>query len=83
MPKNAAQKRIEEDFNPILPPDDIICKDCAFRKADLKLDGKVIVHGYKNAYCEIFDNTVGGKPNDILFDNAKCKYYMKDEESTE
>lgn len=78
--KNEARRRIEEDFNPVLPPDDIICKDCAFRKSDIKRGGKVVVHGYKNAYCEIYDNTIGGKPNEILFENAKCKYYMKDDE---
>lgn len=78
---NEARKRIEEDFKPILPPDDIVCKNCSFRKADLKHDGKVIVHGYKNGYCKIYDETIGGKPNEILFENAKCKYYTKDDES--
>lgn len=81
MKENPARKRLEEDFAPILPPDNIVCKDCAFRKGDVKRGGKVVVHGYKNAYCEIYDNTIGGKPNEILFNNAKCKYYMKDDES--
>lgn len=82
MPKkNAAQERIEDDFKPTFPADDIVCKDCVFRKLDLKDEnGNVIVKGYKNGYCEVYDKKTSGKPNEILFNNANCKYYMKEDE---
>lgn len=76
---NEARKRIEEDFAPKFPKDDILCKDCVFRKPDLKENGKVIVAGYKNGYCKVYTPEIRGKPNDILFNNGNCKYYMKDE----
>lgn len=74
--KNAAQKRIEEDFEPIFPGDDIKCRDCVF-----KLDPIGKYERYTNGYCKVYTPEISsGKPNDILFDNADCKYYRKDEE---
>ena len=32
---NEAEKRLNYDFQPTFPGDDIMCKDCVFRKADL------------------------------------------------
>ena len=76
-----AWKRIHEDFKPTLPGDDIRCRDCVFRKPDLIRDGAVIVKGYINGYCKVYTPGISsGKPNDILFDNADCKYYRNDEE---
>lgn len=76
--ENQALKRILEDFKPELPKDDIICKTCIFRKPDLKEGKKVIVKGYKNAYCEIYKPDISGKPNGILFNGEDCKYYRKE-----
>lgn len=73
---NYAKQRIHEDFAPTTPPDDIMCKHCLFRKADLLIDGEVVVKGYKNGYCDIYAN---GKPNAILFTNAECEYYEPEE----
>lgn len=79
--KSPARMRIEKDFEPTFPGDDIKCKDCVFRKVDLIRDGKVIVKGYKNGYCKVYTPEISnGKPNEILFKNADCEYYMKDAE---
>lgn len=69
-----AKDRIENDFSPTLPGDDIICRKCIFRKQDVVIDGKVIVKGYKNAYCDMYPE---GKPNGILFRNEDCGYFEK------
>lgn len=74
-----AEKRLNDDFQPTFPDDDIVCKDCVFRKPDLKENGKVIVKGYKNGYCKVYTKEITGKPNEILFENKECKYYMKDD----
>jgi hypothetical protein len=73
---NHAKKRTNEDFAPTLPLDDIVCKSCLFRKPDFIINGKVIVKGCKNGYCDIYPN---GKPNAILFSNAECEYYEPEE----
>lgn len=81
--KNDARKRIEEDFAPLFPVDDIKCKDCAFRKPDLVQNDRIIVKGYKNGYCKVYTPEISkGKPNDILFQSANCKYYAKEEKDT-
>lgn len=72
MGDNYAKDRIENDFDPTPPPDDIICKDCIFRKPDFVVNGEVLIKGYKNARCDIF---VNGKPNDILFRNEDCDFH--------
>ena len=71
-----AKKRMEEGFAPTLPADDIVCKTCTFRKPDFAVDGKVILCGYKNGYCDVYAE---GKPNAILFENADCEYYEAEE----
>lgn len=75
--KNEALKRMTEDFLPTFPDDDIKCKDCEFRKPDLIENRKVVVKGYKNAYCKVYTKELKGKPNKILFENGDCKYYVK------
>lgn len=73
-------ERLNDDFMPILPDDDIICKNCVFRKSNIVENGKVIVKGYKNGYCKVYTKDISnGKPNGILFDGEECKYYMKDD----
>ena len=64
---NVAEDRIGNDFAPVFPDKDIICKDCAFRKAG--------VLGARNSYCDKYPN---GKPLDILFEHTGCAYYKKD-----
>lgn len=76
---NEVRKRIEEDFSPTFPDDDIKCKDCVFRKPDLVIEGKTIVKGYKNGYCKVYTEDIRGKPNEVLFKNANCKHYRKDD----
>lgn len=77
---NEAEKRLNDDFQPTFPDDDITCKDCVFRKPDLVENGKVIVKGYKNGYCKVYTKDISnGKPNEVLFENKECKYYMKDD----
>ena len=60
----------DDDMSPVFPSDEIVCKDCIFR-----MGGKI---GYKNSRCDIFPR---GKPNEILFRNAKCGYYQKEQAS--
>ena len=77
---NEAEKRLNDDFQPMFPDDNIICKDCVFRKFDIVENGKVIVKGYKNGYCKVYTKDISnGKPYEILFDKGKCEYYMKDD----
>jgi hypothetical protein len=76
---NDAKKRINEDFSPTFPYDDIKCKDCVFRKPDLVIDGNVVVKGYKNGYCKVYTQDIRGKPNEILFNGADRKHYRKDD----
>lgn len=73
--RNYAKERIEDDFNPTFPSDNIICKDCEFRKRG--------IIGFKNGYCQVYEPGIAGKPNAILFENASCKYYLKEEKDAE
>lgn len=73
MEKNPAAERIQDDCVPTFPDADIVCKDCEFRL-------KTGFNNYQNAYCDIFSRDIGSKPNEILFNHAKCKYYMKEED---
>lgn len=70
--KNHARIRIEDDFAPVFPSNDIICKDCVFKDAGIM--------GFKNANCQVYTPEIADKPLDILFKDAKCKYYMKEED---
>lgn len=63
-------------------PNSIICKDCAFRdKTIVKLGGKMLQVGVTKSFCKIYEAPpkTNGKPTAILFHNAKCRYYQKDE----
>lgn len=74
--KNAARKRINDDTPVGLEySKDIPCKTCVF-----KLSPVGDFERYTNGYCEIYDSKTSGKPNEILFNNANCKYYMKEDE---
>ncbi|NLW71168.1 MAG: hypothetical protein GX061_08825 [Eubacteriaceae bacterium] len=79
MNENYARKRIEEDFDPVLPDDNIICRDCMFRKEDLTGEnGNIIIAGYKKAHCDIYTSDTRNKPIGILFKNRNCEYYEKE-----
>lgn len=75
-----SNNRINDDAHFCSPPLDIVCKTCAFRKPDYKVNGQILVPGHTNGYCQVYtpENT-NGKPNGILFDGEGCKYYRKDE----
>ena len=58
---------------------EIFCRDCAFRdKTTIEWDGKNISVGVTKAYCDIFVEP-NSKPNEILFQQAPCDFYVKDE----
>ena len=61
--------RVDEDLSAVFPSDKIRCKTCVFRKRG--------VIGFKNGYCDVYREPPG-KPNNILFDGAKCEHYTKD-----
>ena len=69
-------------FDPIKPqtPDakKILCMDCEYRdKTVLSINGKVLPVGATKMYCSQFRNRTG-KPYDVLFNNAECERYKKE-----
>lgn len=59
----------------------IKCKDCVFRdKTEVKVNGKLLNPGVTKAYCEMYQGPPkdNGKPNNILFDNEDCDFYVKE-----
>lgn len=78
----------EERWTPITGtfPDEktILCKDCRFRdKTEVDLFGKLMKVGITRDTCDKYTgyNTPDGtgyKPHDVLFNNADCLYYEKD-----
>jgi len=61
---------------------EIFCRDCSFRdKTTIDLDGKEILVGVTKAYCDIYVKP-NSKPTEILFQQAPCDFYVKDEEVT-
>lgn len=74
---NHAKIRIEDDFAPVSPSNDIVCKDCEFRLKRNRID-------FKNAYCNVYTPEISrGKPYEILFKNEKCEYYIREEKDAE
>lgn len=77
--RSPAWKRINEDFAPVFPDKDIICKDCAFRLGPM--GG---MERYTNGYCKVYTPEISsGKPHDVLWEHGTCKYYLKDEEDSQ
>ena len=65
----------EEDFTGVKHPgDDIVCKDCKF-----KSDGTVYSNDYRKVCCQKFPWPKKIKPTEVLFKNAKCPEYEKEE----
>ena len=60
-------------------PEKIACKNCAFRdKTVVELLGKRIASGYTKAACDMYSL----KPHAVLFNNAPCQNYRKDQDAT-
>jgi len=66
-------ERIASDVEFTTVENDIMCKDCIYRdKHDF---GNL--KGYKKIYCDIYTEETERKPNEILWENATCKQYVK------
>ena len=68
-----AEKRISDGYE-LVKPDlkKIDCRDCELRAKDVKFGGKT-VKGAELAVCEAFPE---GKPNEVLWENESCPYYI-------
>lgn len=65
---------IEKESELISPGENIICHDCKYRD-------KTLSTGYKKCICDKFNDVYSNaKPDDILFENAGCKFYKKESE---
>ena len=72
-----AEKRISQEGEFEMPDlEKISCRDCAFRAKDRKI-GKDTVNGAQLAMCEVFPLL---KPNEVLWENEDCPYYIGDDE---
>ena len=62
--------------------DKIRCRDCLFRDGTkIIVYGKSIPVGVTKARCDKYKPPIyNTKPHDVLFRNADCKYYIKDNE---
>lgn len=74
----------KREFSPMkgeMPnPNEIFCRDCIFRdKTIIDLDSKIIPVGITKDFCDIFVSP-NSKPSDILFQQAPCDYWVKDED---
>lgn len=69
--KNKDFKYNKEDlcFNKI--DDNLVCKNCIYRKKDYIVNGKIVLYGYSNRYCEKYEQ---GKPIEVL-SGEKCKLH--------
>lgn len=57
----------------------IVCKDCIYRdKTTFEFEGKIYDAGSTKCRCLMYSDHAG-KPSEILFMNAPCKFYAKDE----
>lgn len=69
--------RVEGDVTLSSVGDKIKCRTCRFAAQNLERSGKVLVCGYKSAYCDVYDRDTNGKPNGILFQGEECEYYQR------
>ena len=61
-------------------PDKVKCRDCGLRDRTVvkSLDGKRdFPVGVVRSFCEVYPDGKG-KPTEIMFHGADCKYYIKD-----
>lgn len=73
---------MSRELDPIKPqvPDakKILCMDCEHRdKTVLSINGKVLPVGATKMYCAQYRSGTG-KPYDVLFKNAECERYKKE-----
>ena len=60
-------------------PKKVCCKDCIFRdKTVVDMYGEIKAVGVTRSTCDIYTRQNGTKPNAILFQNEKCRFYKKD-----
>lgn len=63
-------------------PDKIRCRDCLYRDQDeLELDGETIKVGITRDTCMMFNRPGNWKPTAVLFQNADCLLYERDEDA--
>jgi hypothetical protein len=67
------EKHEREVWGVTHPSKDIVCKTCKYKLKESKLLGERYTYGK----CDIYED----KPNEILFDNAKCEFYQQEEEN--
>lgn len=75
--------RMDGDVTFVCADDRIKCRTCRFAAPNFEKGGKVLVCGYKNAYCDVYDHDTMGKPNGILFRGEECVYYQRLEKPRE
>ena len=68
----------EEIFSVHPEQEKILCKDCVFRKPDVKLKNSTL-YGATNAFCEVYPDG-SGKPSEVIWDGAPCEYHVSEEE---
>lgn len=62
-------------------PSKILCRDCANRdRTVIKIKDKEKAVGVTKAFCDAYPAPPesNGKPEEVLFNNADCQYYVKD-----
>lgn len=72
----------KEDIIKIQKPDveKIACKDCLNRdKTVIEINGKIITVGVTKDTCDVYKGPPidTGKPHKVLFNNARCDYFIK------
>lgn len=58
----------------------IACKDCLNRdKTVVEINGKIIAVGVTRGTCDVYKGPPDdkGKPHKVLFNNARCDYFVK------
>ena len=83
-----AKQDERREFSPMVGtwPDakKIRCRDCFLRdKTEVVIDGKRYKPGITKAFCAAYlpPPDSNGKPHDVLFRNADCKYYVPEEKA--
>lgn len=63
-------------------PEKIKCRDCFNRdRTEVKILGKMKKVGITKAFCAAYPEPPDsrGKPSEVLFQNADCRFYVKDQ----
>lgn len=75
----------KREFDPIKGtwpnPNTVKCRDCVHRDKTIVMIGeRNVAVGVTRSFCGVYTKEVNGKPHEILFQNADCDYYMKDDD---